>query len=127
MSGDFETNEDYMPFLHSLEGKENTITGDLLVSTFGGGTATTEFEVLTGDTAAFLPYGSSPYQMYVKRETRGWYPASRRRAIKRCRCIRTVRPRGTGSRCNERFGFGTQLYEDDFGEDDTERLRSYVR
>lgn len=55
--GDFETNEDYMPFIHSLAEAENTISGDLLVSTFGGGTATTEFEVLTGDTMAFLPFG----------------------------------------------------------------------
>ena len=64
--GDFETNEDYMPFIHSLEqGAENTITGMLNVSVCGGNTANTEFEFLTGNTMAFLPQGSIPYQQYI--------------------------------------------------------------
>ncbi len=42
-----------------------------MVSTFGGGTATTEFEVLTGDSMAFLPYDCSAYQVFVKSETPG--------------------------------------------------------
>ena len=67
--GDFETNEDYMPFFHSLqEGKENTITGYLNVSVCGGNTANTEFEFLTGDSMAFLPQGSIPYQQYITEE-----------------------------------------------------------
>lgn len=68
--GDFETNEDYMPFVHSLEqGKDNTVTGYLNVSVCGGNTANTEFEFLTGNTMAFLPAGSIPYQQYIKSET----------------------------------------------------------
>lgn len=65
---DFETNEDYMPFLHSLmqEGTPNTISGHLNVSVLGGNTANTEFEFLTGNTMAFLPQGSVAYQQYVK-------------------------------------------------------------
>ena len=65
----FETNEDYMPFIHSLqEGGENTITGNLFVSVVGGNTANTEFEFLTGDSMAFLPSGSVPYQQYISEE-----------------------------------------------------------
>lgn len=68
--GDFETNEDYMPFVHSLEqGNDNTVTGYLNVSVCGGNTANTEFEFLTGNTMAFLPAGSIPYQQYIKSET----------------------------------------------------------
>ena len=68
--GDFETNEDYMPFVHSLEqGRDNTVTGYLNVSVCGGNTANTEFEFLTGNTMAFLPAGSIPYQQYIKSET----------------------------------------------------------
>lgn len=68
--GDFTTNEDYMPFVHSLEqGADNTITGYLNVSVCGGNTANTEFEFLTGNTMAFLPAGSIPYQQYIKDET----------------------------------------------------------
>ena len=56
--GDFTTNEDYMPYLHSLQnGAENTVTGYLNVSVCGGNTANTEFEFLTGNSMAFLPQG----------------------------------------------------------------------
>ena len=34
----------------------------------GGNTANSEFEFLTGDTMAFLPSGSVPYQQYIKSE-----------------------------------------------------------
>lgn len=64
--GDFETNTDYMPFLHSLkEEGENAVTGTLYVSVKGGNTANTEFEFLTGSSMAFLPEGSIPYQQYI--------------------------------------------------------------
>lgn len=67
--GEFETNQDYMPYLHSLqEGSENTVTGILNVSVCGGNTANTEFEFLTGNTMAFLPQGSIPYQQYITGE-----------------------------------------------------------
>ena len=67
--GDFTTNEDYMPYLHSLQqGAENTVTGYLNVSVCGGNTANTEFEFLTGNTMAFLPQGSIPYQQYITEE-----------------------------------------------------------
>lgn len=68
--GNFETNKDYMPFVHSLQnGADNTITGYLNVSVCGGNTADTEFEFLTGNTMAFLPAGSIPYQQYIKDTT----------------------------------------------------------
>lgn len=64
--GGVETSEPVTPFLDSL--KENTVRGDLYVSVFGGGTANTEFEFLTGSTMGFLPRGSTPYQAYIKEE-----------------------------------------------------------
>ncbi len=68
--GDFETNMEYMPFVHSVLNGEvaNTTSGWLNVSVLGGNTANTEFEFLTGNTMAFLPQGSVPYQQYVKNE-----------------------------------------------------------
>ena len=67
--GDFLPSEDYMPYLHSLqEGVENTITGTANVSVCGGNTANSEFEFLTGNTMAFLPQGSIPYQQYITDE-----------------------------------------------------------
>lgn len=61
----FETNIDGMPFIHSLE--KNTIKGKMTVSVFGGSTANTEWEFLTGNTMAFLNSGVVPYMQYVKR------------------------------------------------------------
>lgn len=64
--GDFTVSEDYMPFIHSLQqGAENTVSGTLHVSVCGGNTANTEFEFLTGNTMAFFPNGSIPYQQYI--------------------------------------------------------------
>ncbi len=62
--GELETNMDPLPFYHSLT--ENTIKGTAYASVFGGTTANSEYEFLTGHTTAFLPVGSVPYHMYVK-------------------------------------------------------------
>lgn len=61
--GEFTTNQDYMPFLHSLT--EDTVKGNLYVPVIGAGTSNTEFEFLTGHTTAFLPSGSNAYMLYV--------------------------------------------------------------
>ena len=67
--GEVAVNEDYMPFIHSLQqGAENTVTGNLSVSVCGGNTANTEFEFLTGHTMEFLPAGSIPFQQYITKE-----------------------------------------------------------
>jgi phosphoglycerol transferase MdoB-like AlkP superfamily enzyme len=68
--GEVNASEDCMPFVHELQqGADNTITGYLNVSVCGGNTADTEFEFLTGNTMAFLPMGSIPYQQYITGET----------------------------------------------------------
>ncbi|MCQ9209952.1 LTA synthase family protein [Granulicatella seriolae] len=54
---------DPMAFQHSLA--ENTIHGDLYVSVFGGGTANTEYEVLTSNSLAILPPNTFPYQQLI--------------------------------------------------------------
>lgn len=57
--GEFNTNRDFMPFIHGLE--ENTVKGNLHVSTFGGNTCITEYEFLTGNSEELLPQGAVPY------------------------------------------------------------------
>jgi phosphoglycerol transferase MdoB-like AlkP superfamily enzyme len=67
--GDFSVSEDPTPFLHSLmAGADNTISGTAHVSVCGGNTPNSEFEFLTGNTMAFLPQGSVPYQQYITGE-----------------------------------------------------------
>ena len=60
----FEASEDPTPFLHSLQ--ENTIKGWMYSSVTGGGTATVEFEYLTGFTSLFQPPHTVAYQLYVE-------------------------------------------------------------
>lgn len=62
-----KTNREVTPFFNSLQ--ENTIKGYALSSVFGGGTANSEYEMLTGNTTAFLPYGSSAFQQYIHSDT----------------------------------------------------------
>jgi phosphoglycerol transferase MdoB-like AlkP superfamily enzyme len=64
--GDFETEEDYMPFIRSFT--DNTVKGQLLVSPFGGNTCNTEFEFMTGLSMGLVPTGSTPYMQYITKE-----------------------------------------------------------
>lgn len=61
--GNFQTNKPVMNFLDSLS--ENTIKGYALSSVYGGSTATSEFEFLTGCSTAFLPSSTIAYQSYI--------------------------------------------------------------
>ncbi len=66
----FETNIDYLPFIHSLtENYENAAIGNVFVSVKGGNTPNSEFEFLTGTSMAFLPTGSIPFQQHIKGNT----------------------------------------------------------
>ena len=60
----FEASRDPLPFLHSLE--ENTIQGWMYSPVTGGGTATVEFEYLTGFSSLFQPPHTVAYQLYVE-------------------------------------------------------------
>lgn len=62
--GDVKMSQDPLEYYNSLT--ENTIKGYALSSVYGGNTATSEWEFLTGNSQAFLPYGSVAYQQYIK-------------------------------------------------------------
>ena len=59
--GDFTTDTEVMPFFDSLE--KNTIKGYAESSVYGGYTANSEFEFLTGCSKVFLP--GNPYLQYM--------------------------------------------------------------
>ena len=44
---------------------DNGVWGHAYTSVFGAGTSASEFEFLTGNSMAFLPSGSIPYQQYI--------------------------------------------------------------
>lgn len=61
--GEFQTSEPVLPYLNSIA--ESTKQGYTYASVYGGGTANSEFEFLTGNSAANIPAGTVAYQMYV--------------------------------------------------------------
>lgn len=60
--GNLSLNQPVNEYMSSLP---NSIWGHCYTSVFGAGTSTSEFEFLTGNSMAFLPSGSIPYQQYI--------------------------------------------------------------
>ncbi len=65
--GDIETNQDFLSFYRSIS--ENAIKGHMASSVFGGSTANSEFECLTGFSMRYLPFQSVPYRSVIRKET----------------------------------------------------------
>ena len=61
--GEFETNQEVLPVLYSM--KDNTIKGNLYVSVYGGNTANSEYEFLTGNSIEYFSERVVPYQLYI--------------------------------------------------------------
>ncbi len=59
----FGTNEDYMPNYRRL--CDESISGYVTVSAYGGYSCNSEYEFLTGDTMGFLPAGSAVFTQYL--------------------------------------------------------------
>lgn len=57
------------PIANYNELSQSYPSGTMISSTFGGGTARPEFEVLTGMTTAPMPVGAFPYQQYMHNDT----------------------------------------------------------
>ena len=80
-TGDLQTDTEILPFIHSLN--KNVTYGKLHVPTFGGGTARSEYEALTGNSIQFFPAACQPYELYVRDpeygladilKSQGYYP-----------------------------------------------------
>ncbi|MBP9997155.1 MAG: LTA synthase family protein [Lachnospiraceae bacterium] len=121
----YETNEDEMPFVRSLlAGHENTVSGYMDVSVLGGNTANTEFEFLTGDSMAWLPQGSIPYQQYVSRPTESMASVLKNQGYSTI-ALHPYKPKGWNrDKVYEYFGFDAFYSENDF--DNPERIRDYI-
>ena len=89
---DVELSQENLGFMKSL--RENTVSGWVNASTFGGGTANTEFEVLTGCSMAFLSVNYYPYQQALNKPVDSL--VSRMKVIPRSPCTLRAPPTGTG-------------------------------
>lgn len=121
-----ENVDDVMPFVRSLSGDDNAITGQLVVPAFGGGTCNTEYEYLTSNTYAFFKSGSYPMLQYVHGETESVASVLSEQGYNTV----AIHPYyGSGWARNRAYplmGFDTFLDIDSFDDETTEYLRRYV-
>lgn len=122
VNGEFNTTEDYMPFIRSM--KENTMKGSTYVSVKGGNTANSEFEFLTNSSLAFLPIGSVAYQQYIFQNT----PNLTSQLSSYGYRTEAVHPFGAGgwkrNSIYQYFGFDNMHFIDEF--EDGEYIRDYI-
>lgn len=120
--GDLPVSEDFLPFFRSMT--ENTVKGTAYASVFGGTTANSEYEFLTGNTTAFLPEGTVPFHLYVTDGTPNL--GAQMKALGYDTVF--LHPY-LASGWNRRavygdFGFDTVLFQDDLT--DTSLIREYI-
>ena len=119
---DFETNKEYMPFFNSLT--ENAVCGTAYVSIIGGNTSNSEFEFLTGDTMAFLPAGSTPYQQYIDSDLPSYVDVLNQQGYRSIAMHPYYASGWDRELVYDALGFDESYFIDDFA--GAPRLRTYV-
>lgn len=118
----YSTSEEVTPFYDSMD--TNVIKGYALSSVFGAKTPDSEWEFLTGNSMAFLPSGSVPYQQYMPEEPYSLVSTLKERDYT---CIAMHPYYDTGWSRNKVYpllGFEEALFIDDF--DQTQLMRDYI-
>ncbi len=122
LGGDFYTNQPAMPFYDSLQ--ENTIKGYAEASVYGGYTANSEFEFLTGCSKAFLP--GNPYLQYITGKLPGLITVLRQQqGYEKATAMHPYNPSGySRNRVYPLMGFDEFLSLEDFSA--PEYIRGYA-
>lgn len=118
----YSTSEEVTPFYDSMD--TNVVKGYALSSVFGAKTPDSEWEFLTGNSMAFLPSGSVPYQQYMPEEPYSLVSALKERDYT---CIAMHPYYATGwsrDKVYPLLGFEEALFIDDF--DQTKLIRDYI-
>ena len=118
----FETSEPVLPYFHSLD--NNTIKGYVYPSIFGGGTSSSEYEFLTGNSMAFLPLGSIPYQQFVREGSHSMVSVLKRLGYT-CQAFHPYYSNGWNrEKAYPTMGFDDSFFIDAFPQEDY--IRGYV-
>lgn len=121
--GNLVTNQEVMPFISSL--RENAIYGKAIASVYGAKTPNSEWEFMTGNSMAWLPTGSVPYQQYL--ETENAYSIVDTLKNQGYTCVAMHPYYETGWSRNTvypKLGFDEMYFLEDF--DQTNLMRKYV-
>lgn len=112
--GDFQCSEEYLERWYAV--KDFICRGSLYVSVYGGTTANTEFEFLTGNSIGNLPVGIVPYQIYNMKNVGNLAGILQNAGFE----TTAVHPEYKGNwnrmRVYANFGFQSFLGKDDLGE-----------
>lgn len=123
--GDLKTNEDVIPFYHNL--KKNAVKGFSYVSVFGGQTANTEFEFLTGLSKAFVPASATPYQLYIKTLLPGLTTQLGKENYQGMYAFHPFRPNGYNrNNVYPNLGFSDFISLDNMNPSDSDLIRNFV-
>lgn len=110
------------PYIDSMS--DDTVRGYLCASVFGGSTANSEYEFLSGSTMAFLPQGSMVYQQYYSEDS--WTLVSYMKALGYdCIAMHPYHANGwMRDKVYPQMGFDRFLSLEDFPQE--QMLREYV-
>ena len=121
--GDLNTNEEVMPFYKSIN--ENCIKGNCYASVFGGNTANSEYEFLSGDSMLFYPEGRVVYGSYINKEFPSTVSSLKSDGYKAL----SFHPWHKGGwdrvKTYSMFGFDKSYFIEDYNESDVEECRGY--
>lgn len=118
--GELQTNMEVMPFISSLH--ENTISGYTLASVFGGNTANSEYEFLTGNSLAWLSPNVVPYLQYIRSSTYSMVSYLKTSYNYKCIAMHPFESSGWNRpAAYEHLGFDESYFVEDFPQ------RNYVR
>ncbi|WP_442914605.1 LTA synthase family protein [Lacrimispora sp.] len=122
VAGNFETNQEYFPFMNSL--KENTVKGSLAVPVFGSLTSNSEYEFLTGNSISLLQANSIAYQFNVKPNTYSLVSTLKSQGYETVAMHPYPRENWNRQECYRNLGMDEFLAIEDY--EGSEELRNYV-
>ena len=120
--GNVTLSESTMDYIKSLD---NAVVGHAYASVFGAGTSASEFEFLTGDSMAFLPYNCSAYQVFIKSEMPNLTSGLDSLGYQTAAIHPYLSTSWNRTNVYRFFGFEAQYYQDDFAAD-ASRVRDYI-
>lgn len=122
--GEFDTDQDYMPFFHSLQ--KDFTHGWCYCSSEGGNTANVELELLTATSIRLLPENAIAFQFYIKQNMPSLASVCESLGYQGILAMHPARAENYNRRTvYPRLGFQTFLSKPDFPED-MPTLRGYA-
>lgn len=123
VTADINTDTEVTPYISSLN--KDVISGYALASVYGGNTANSEFEFLTGNSMAWLPSNSVPYQQYMRSPSYSMVSYLKSTYNYTCIAMHPYLPDGWNRpSVYENLGFDSMRFIDDFPQE--KYVRKYI-